>query len=56
VIPPPVTRLAGAVLGSRADLLPAAARRGLSLEHRASFIPLDLSAPVNLSDIEEPDQ
>jgi glycosyltransferase involved in cell wall biosynthesis len=48
-----VARLAGAVLGSRADLLPAAARRGLSLERRASFVPLDLNAPVNLPDIEE---
>ena len=42
-----VVRLAGALLGSRADLLPARARRGLSLERRASFAPLDLdsSAP-----------
>jgi glycosyltransferase involved in cell wall biosynthesis len=37
-----VLRLAGALLGSRADLLPAWARRGLSLEGRASFLPLDL--------------
>jgi GT2 family glycosyltransferase len=51
-----VARLAGAVLGSRADLLPATARRWLSLEHRESFVPLDLSTPVNLSDIEEPAQ
>jgi GT2 family glycosyltransferase len=36
-----VVRLAGALLGSRADRLPGWARRGLSLERRASFIPLD---------------
>jgi len=35
-----LVRLAGAVLGSRADRLPAAARRKLSLEGRASFEPL----------------
>jgi GT2 family glycosyltransferase len=38
-----VARLAGAVLGSRADLLPAPVRRRLSLERRASFAPLDLN-------------
>jgi GT2 family glycosyltransferase len=38
-----VVRLAGALLGSRADRLPAAARRRLSLEGRASFEPLDLN-------------
>ena len=38
-----VVRLAGALLGSRADRLPASARRSLSLEGRASFEPLDLS-------------
>jgi len=38
-----VVRLAGALLGSRADRLPAGARRSLSLEGRASFEPLDLS-------------
>jgi len=37
-----VLRLAGAVLGSRADLLPARARQLLSLEHRASFVPVHL--------------
>jgi glycosyltransferase involved in cell wall biosynthesis len=37
-----VLRLAGALLGSRADALPARARRRLSLEERASFVPLDL--------------
>jgi glycosyltransferase involved in cell wall biosynthesis len=38
---------AGALLGSRADLLPAAARRRLSLEGRGGFAPLDL-------DLEQP--
>jgi GT2 family glycosyltransferase len=38
-----VLRLAGALLGSRADQLPAAARRWLSLEGRAGFAPLDLN-------------
>jgi glycosyltransferase involved in cell wall biosynthesis len=37
-----VARLAGALLGSRADLLPAMARRRLSLEGRAGFTPLNL--------------
>jgi rhamnosyltransferase len=37
-----LVRLAGALLGSHADRLPAAARRTLSLEHRESFEPLDL--------------
>jgi rhamnosyltransferase len=37
-----VVRLAGALLGSRADRLPARARRGLSLEGRSSFQPLHL--------------
>jgi GT2 family glycosyltransferase len=37
-----VLRLAGSTLGSRADLLPVWARRRLSLEGRASFVPLDL--------------
>jgi GT2 family glycosyltransferase len=40
-----VERLAGAVLGSRADLLPAGVRRRLSLEGRASFEPLEDFAP-----------
>jgi GT2 family glycosyltransferase len=35
-------RMAGAILGSRADVLPPWARRRLSLEHRGSFCPLDL--------------
>lgn len=37
-----VVRLAGALLGSRTDRLPARARRGLSLEGRSSFQPLHL--------------
>jgi rhamnosyltransferase len=37
-----VVRLAGALLGSRADLLPTGARRRLSLEGRPSFEHLDL--------------
>ncbi|MGH2852899.1 MAG: glycosyltransferase family 2 protein [Solirubrobacteraceae bacterium] len=36
-------RLAGALLGSRADALPPRVRRGLSLERRAGFSPLDLN-------------
>jgi rhamnosyltransferase len=35
----------GALLGSRAERLPAAARRRLSLERRAGFAPLDLGGP-----------
>jgi GT2 family glycosyltransferase len=37
-----VLRLTGALLGSRADRLPPAARRRLSLERRAGFAPLEL--------------
>ena len=37
-----VVRLAGALLGSRAGMLPAWARRGLSLEGRPGFAPLQL--------------
>ncbi|HEY2282792.1 MAG TPA: glycosyltransferase family 2 protein [Solirubrobacteraceae bacterium] len=37
-----VVRLAGSLLGSRADRLPAVARRRLSLEGRSSFQPLHL--------------
>ena len=40
-----VVRLAGALLGSRADRLPGGARRRLSLEGRASFSPLELDPP-----------
>jgi len=39
-----VARLAGAVLGSRAERLPARARRALSLERRAGFQPLATGA------------
>jgi rhamnosyltransferase len=39
-------RLAGAVLGSRADRLPPPVRRQLSLQRRASFMPLDLDSSV----------
>jgi GT2 family glycosyltransferase len=39
-----MVRLAGAVLGSRAERLPSWARRELSLERRAGFHPLDLDA------------
>jgi glycosyltransferase involved in cell wall biosynthesis len=42
-----VARLAGAVLGSRAELLPAGVRRRLSLERRAGFAALDLDTPVD---------
>jgi rhamnosyltransferase len=40
-----VVRVTGALLGSRADLLPPSARRVLSLEGRGSFVPLDLDRP-----------
>jgi rhamnosyltransferase len=39
-----VVRLAGALLGSRAEMLPSWARRRLSLEGRASFEPLRLDS------------
>ncbi len=39
-----VVRLSGALLGSRAGMLPAWARRRLSLEGRASFEPLELDS------------
>jgi len=39
-----IVRLVGALLGSRADLLPAALRRWLSLERRGSFAALELDA------------
>jgi GT2 family glycosyltransferase len=42
-----VARLTGTLLGSRADRLPPPARRWLSLERRASFVPLDLDTPAN---------
>jgi GT2 family glycosyltransferase len=40
-----VVRLVGALLGSRSDRLPAGVRRRLSLERRASFVPLRLDEP-----------
>jgi GT2 family glycosyltransferase len=49
-----VARLVGAVLGSRADLLPAAARRLLSLERRAGFAALDLDAPIAQPSTQDP--
>ena len=49
-----VARLVGAVLGSRADLLPPAARRRLSLERRAGFLPLDLDTPVAQPSTQDP--
>jgi GT2 family glycosyltransferase len=42
-----VARLAGAVLGSRADRLPPRARGALSLERRASFRALDLDTATH---------
>jgi rhamnosyltransferase len=39
-------QLAGALLGSRADRLPARVRRALSLERRAGFLPLDIDTPT----------
>ncbi len=44
-----VVRLAGALLGSRADLLPGEVRRRLSLEGRAGFTPLALDIPTPIS-------
>ncbi len=43
-----VVRLAGSLLGSRADRLPPGARRWLSLEGRSSFEPLHLDTDLNL--------
>jgi GT2 family glycosyltransferase len=42
-----VARQAGAMLGSRADLLPSPVRGRLSLERRAEFEALDLELPVD---------
>ncbi len=47
-----LVRLAGALLGARSDRLPAAARRRLSLEGRASFEPLELD-PAGVTPISE---
>jgi rhamnosyltransferase len=41
-------RLTGAVLGSRAGVLPQGLRRVLSFEGRSSFVPLDLDTPERL--------
>jgi glycosyltransferase involved in cell wall biosynthesis len=49
-----VVRLVGAQLGSRADLLPARARRRLSLERRASFEPLAFDPRPDTSPVQEP--
>jgi GT2 family glycosyltransferase len=45
-----VVRLAGALLGSRADRLPPGARRRLSLEGRSSFEPLHLDTDTHATD------
>jgi rhamnosyltransferase len=45
-----VVRLAGALLGSRADRLPPGARRRLSLEGRSSFQPLHLDLDLDTRD------
>ncbi len=42
-----VMRQLGALLGSRADLLPPSVRRRLSLERRAGLAPLDLDVPAH---------
>jgi GT2 family glycosyltransferase len=44
-----VVRLAGALLGSRADLLPSVVRGRLSLERRAGFTVLDFDTPPDPS-------
>jgi rhamnosyltransferase len=49
-----LARLTGALLGSRADRLPAWVRRRLSLEGRASFSPLDVDARGSCPAIEGP--
>jgi len=46
-----VVRLVGAMLGSRADRLPGAVRRRLSLERRSSFAPLDIDGRDNVSPV-----
>ncbi len=51
-----VLRLAGAVLGSRADALPAQARRALSLERRADFVPLRLDQTQNTTHSKDHEQ
>ena len=49
-----VVCLAGALLGSRADRLPAGVRRRLSLEGRAGFAPLDLDGRESPPPTEHP--
>ncbi len=44
-----IVRLAGTLLGSRADLLPSRLRRWLSLERRAGFAVLDFNTPPDPS-------
>lgn len=51
-----LVRLTGALLGSRADRLPAWVRRRLSLEGRSSFSPLELDARGSSPAIEGPAQ
>jgi rhamnosyltransferase len=48
-----LARLTGALLGSRADRLPAWVRRRLSLEGRSSFSPLDIEARRPVPPIQE---
>lgn len=47
-------RLVGALLGSRADRIPPPVRRALSLERRASFLPLDLDGPGESPSLQDP--
>jgi rhamnosyltransferase len=51
-----VARLVGALLGSRAERLPAWMRRRLSLEGRSSFSPLELDARDSCPAVERPTQ
>jgi rhamnosyltransferase len=51
-----VARLVGALLGSRAERLPAWMRRRLSLEGRSSFSPLELDARGPRPAVERPTQ
>jgi glycosyltransferase involved in cell wall biosynthesis len=48
-----LARQAGAMLGSRADRIPPALRRVLSLEHRSSYAPVRLDAPMNAQPAQE---
>jgi glycosyltransferase involved in cell wall biosynthesis len=47
-----MVRMAGALLGSRADRLPPRARRSLSLERRGDYVPLRLDLPAESSQTE----